>query len=102
MSLLSVLDEKPENLFTPSLLVVNATRTPHPILPVNYSFFVHVELPRFTIALPLPSQLLVANRATDRRRAYPFPGPFAGIQAFAFHRSNRMTIYLTESGEFPS
>jgi hypothetical protein len=91
----------PDDSFTPFLLVIHRNRIPRPILPVgDYSFFVHVELPRFTVALPLPSQLLIAKRATNRRRDYPFPGPFREIEAFAFRLSERTTIYLSPEGEF--
>jgi len=66
----------------------------------DYSFFVHVELPRFAVAMPLPSQLLIAKRATDPRRRYLFAGPFREIEAFAFRLSERTTIYLSPEGEF--
>jgi len=102
MSPLSVLDEQLAEGFTPSLMVINAYRTPRPILPINFSFFLRVELPRFTGALPLPSQLLIAKRATEPRRSYPFPGPFGRPLGFVFHRSRHLTIYLNPEGEFDS
>lgn len=93
--------EMSDDFFTPILLVLHRARVPHPILPVgDYSFFVHVELPRFTVALPLPSQLLIAKRATDRRRSYRFRGPFGQIEVFALCLSKYFTIYLTAEGDF--
>jgi hypothetical protein len=96
----SVKPVMPEQAFSPSLLVIHRYRKPNPWLPINYDYFLHVELPAFTAALPLKSQLLVAKKAASRRLAYPFPGPFGAIEAFAFRRSNRQTVYLSPEGEF--
>lgn len=90
----------PESPFRPFVHVIHRNPTPSPILPVDFSYFLRASLPSFTVALPLPSQLLVAKRATASRRSYGFTGPFGAIEALAFHRSQHVTIYLTAKGDF--
>lgn len=87
----------PSGDFLPHVEVVHTSNTPNPILPVNYCWFLRIDLPRFTRALPLANQLLIARQATKQRLRVV--GPFGRILAFAFHRSQCTTIYLTRAGE---
>jgi len=86
--------------FTPGLRVIHRSRVPHPILPVNYGFFLFVPLPEKIALLPLEEQLVIAKAATARRRAYPFTGPFGKIITFEFRCSPTCSIYLDREGDF--
>jgi hypothetical protein len=89
----------PHQSFVPHLVVHHRRRIPQPILPINYTFFLVVELPDIS-ASPLIEQLSIAKAATARRRAYPFTGPFGHIVAFEFRRTPIFSVYLNPEGDF--
>jgi hypothetical protein len=84
--------------FTPEIRVINARRVPSPILPVNYSFFLMVELPVQIATLTLREQIAMAKAATARRRAVP--SPFGEIIAFHCRLTSKLNIYLNPNAEF--
>lgn len=85
--------------FRPHILIHHTRRTPQPILPVNYRFFLEIDLPPEITSLPLEQQIAMATAATARRRAYPFPGPFGPIVAFEFRSSPRLSVFLSPKGK---
>jgi hypothetical protein len=90
----------PHRSFTPHLAVHHCRRTPQPLLPVIYTFFLEVALPEEIGGLSLMDQLIIAKTATARRRAYPFTGPFGRIVAFEFRATRTLSIYLNAEGDF--
>jgi|GEM_PF-6195540 len=85
--------------FPPHILVHHARRIPQPILPVNYRFFLVIDLPPEILSLPLEEQIRVARAATARRRAYRCDGPFGKIVGFEFRRSATVSVFLTPEGK---
>jgi hypothetical protein len=88
------------NQFVPHLVVHHRRRVPQPILPVNYEFFLAVELPKGIAGMSLIEQLRVAKAATARRRAYPYSGPFGPIVSFEFRCAASLSIYMNAEGDF--
>jgi len=86
--------------FIPHVVVHHHRRTPHPILPVSYSFFLVVALQDGVADLTVPEQLTVVKMATARRRAYAFPGPFGPVIAFEYRVSKQRSVFLNSEGEF--
>jgi hypothetical protein len=84
----------------PRLVVHHRQRVPQPILPVNYEFFLGVELPEHIATLSLSEQLSIAKTASARRRVYPCSGPFGAIVSFEFLRTASLSIYLNAEGDF--
>ena len=88
------------NQSVPHLVVYHRQLTPQPILPVNYEFFLAVELPKDIGGMSLIEQLRVEKAATARRRAYPCSGPFGPIVSFEFRHTPSLSIYLNAEGDF--
>jgi hypothetical protein len=88
------------NQFVPHLVVHHRRRVPQPILPVNYEFFLAVELPKDIGGMSLIEQLSIAKATSARRRAYSGSGPFGQIVAFEFRCTQTVSIYLNAEGDF--
>lgn len=86
--------------FSSHLRVRHSSRIPTPILPIDYGFFLIVPLASKVADAPVQEQLAMAQSASERRRAYPYRGPFQEIVAFEFRPTERLSIYLNADAKF--
>lgn len=86
--------------FWPVLVLHHKNPVPHPILPINYSYFVVVRLPEQFSRLTLSQQLKVAQQSLQVRLRYPFVGPFGPIIACELRCTEKMSVYLNKKGDF--
>ena len=87
--------------FQPHLLVITRRRVPHPILPVDYSYFLSVELGAQIQTKSLEQQLVEARAAVQKRRSiYRYDGPFGTVFGYKFRCAARVAIFLNAEGDY--
>ncbi len=86
--------------FRPKLVVHHTRRVPQPILPVDYSYFLEMNLPLELVGAPLKEQMTLVKELLKTRARYQFEGPFGRVIGFELRSSPNVTVYFNAQGEF--
>lgn len=86
--------------FIPHVRVLCASRTPRPILPINYGWFVRIELPDDVPTLSFSELLTLVKVKVVLRGFYRHSGPFGRVFGHAVHSTPTLTVYLNRDGDF--
>ena len=82
------------------LTVLTTSRRPSPILPVDYSWFVMVQLPGDFEEFPLEQQLTTAEAVVTARGERHYFGPFGFVLGHEARISPNTRLYLNRAGVF--
>ncbi len=68
--------------FRPHIKILRASKVPNPILPVDYSYWLVIELPEEITALTFDQLLMVARSIWARQPQNKFWGPFGKVTGY--------------------
>ena len=90
----------PSQRFAAAIRVITSSKSPNPILPVNYDYYLRIKLEPALNYLPVQKQLDVAKDAIASRGGKHLYGPFGPVLGHNLRVTPRVNIYLDRRGDF--